>query len=745
MFLYFDKYYRLKEIVQDENFVQGGYNNNQLFVYIEGEPYFTNATIRYELHGVSIDDRNTPMTTDEYEFNKMSGKMQIPFNRNRDLKYFSYHNSYDFLVFNLTDTENNLYNILAVDGLVLAMIRLYDSDTNKIQPLGVITFKVEKGIVAKDSCITSSQFDTLMLNIASKQEILKSGENIKTIEGQDVLGSGDIDFSNKYDTIENVNSKMIDIFNNSKNYTNSEVEKTNKNVYSNQRRIEQLEKASEGTILETIEDDTQVSYVRQIEEGTLPYALLEKIGGMTYKSENLIILEDKEAKTVNGVTYSIKDGVITLNGTATKGFNIYEIPLKVNGESFYVMPFGMVTTSNLFAMAIATSDWSIGRVFNYNNYVDGSVINAWKPEIMQIQIINGAVFNNVEFKPMMVSGTTAPTEFTQGFVGLRNSAVNEVVNNGANLFDINNLEIGSIGTDTGKVFDEVSRLRNIDFINVIKGNTYCFTILDTIYTFKSILLYNNGNFVRADSAFTNKTNVIYEIPNNVNQIKLIIARKDNATITTFNDLQCMLVYGSTIPTEFKPYIAPTIKTIPTAIQALEGYDLGLPKVENCYNYVDFENKKFVQKVMEVDLEKLEIYNFQLRTDPYVYAQVDFNLSELADMTSNRLLSISDKLTVDSRNIWTLEGMENTFVFLNNSRIRVLFNGTTYTTKEQIQAYLKENSIKIVYLLETPTETDISNLLVGFDNTMKVEGLGTITFENEHKQKVPNAITYQRRI
>lgn len=536
-----------------------------------------------------------------------------------------------------------------------------------------------------------------------------------------------------------------------KNYVDSIIAKQAK-------RIEQLEKASEGTILETIENEVETSYIRELGESTLPYTLLETLGGMTYKSENflpiptnvnsvssngititfdtktqtytfsgtatsnvwfnyfpildivtgapygtgnidakgyylnvnalnfsggvyvqfadgtktytlydmantenvsnqidassdtlkrgwfyiksgatvsgslrlsitkenkynmpydeyfdglrnsavtevvsnganLLSLEDKETTTLNGVTYSIKNGVITFNGTATKDTTIFEITnYNVSGESFYVMPFGMVTTSNLFGMVIATSDWSKSVTFNYNNFTSGREILC-NFQIVRIWVYSGAVLNNVKFKPMIVSGSTAPTEF-------------------------------------------------------------------------------------------------------------------------------------------KPYIAPTIKTIPIAITSIDGYGLGIN--ETYYNYIDYERGVFVQNVRSIYLKDLSWSKSSNTTFDRFVSYVQENAKPRTDIVSDISLNdTSGKGDMD----------KNNSVIVINSSTQLVVNVGDYglVTLEDFVSRLNEENPKFIYPLATPIETDISNLLVGFDNIIKVEGLGTITFENEHKQKVPNGITYQRRI
>jgi hypothetical protein len=71
---------------------------------------------------------------------------------------------------------------------------------------------------------------------------------------------------------------------------------------------------------------------------------------------------------------------------------------------------------------------------------------------------------------------------------------------------------------------------------------------------------------------------------------------------------------------------------------------------------------------------------------------------------------------------------------------------TVSTSAEAKAKLKQwydagTPLVIEYILATPIETDISDLLPT-DNFIEVKGNGTIIFENEYKNAVPSEIIYQ---
>ena len=92
------------------------------------------------------------------------------------------------------------------------------------------------------------------------------------------------------------------------------------------------------------------STTASIPENTTGYGSIEKLGGKSYKSENLLVLEDKAETTTNGITYSIKNGIITLNGTATAEFDLqyYFSSLTLNG----IYSWAIFLNQNAFELSV---------------------------------------------------------------------------------------------------------------------------------------------------------------------------------------------------------------------------------------------------------------------------------------------------------------------------------------------------------------------------------------------------------
>ena len=532
------------------------------------------------------------------------------------------------------------------------------------------------------------------------------------------------------------------------------------NIISKQaKRIEQLEKASQGTILETLEDDTQVSYVRQFDEDTLPYSLIEKVGGMTYKSNNLIVIEDKEETTSYGITYTIKNGVITLNGTATKNFTLmWDIKIIKAGSCYFKWWYEGTTSATVFCYLYNVDHTTQLVSLNTNTILERTAELYENSDEYAIYIPSGAEINNLILKPMLVYGTTAPTEFKQGFEGLRDTAVTGIVNNGANLISLEDVAETTLKGVTysiknGVVYMDGTPNATTNIWVPLKQTINKGTVSLQVFgegEFKG----HNGELGRYSGCFVMKEY------NNFNERFNTYVNDKGKTITTDYDMtylvfyantSCsftnakfkpMLVQGSTIPTEFNPYREPTIKEIPSAIQNIDGYGLGIN--ETYYNYIDFERKVFVQNVMEVDL------------GDYAWYTGGTNTTDIKRMYTNKLKDLILKwATLSTPAPILCEGYSTLSAYDTYQRKHgisiddtgsILIYDENYNTSDNLESFNAHvKGIKAIIPLETPIETDISDLLAGFDNVEKLESLGSLTFENEYGQAVPNSLTYQRRL
>lgn len=179
---------------------------------------------------------------------------------------------------------------------------------------------------------------------------------------------------------------------------------------------------------------------------------------------------------------------------------------------------------------------------------------------------------------------------------------------------------------------------------------------------------------------------------------------------------------------FIPYHRNTYP-IPEAIKSLPGYGWS---AGNAKNYVDYENKKYVQCVASVDLGTL---NWKLNTTSGVgehfYGIVDrtkFKYLGVFGTTVHNILCSKYRTVARSANVFvdktvTLDGISTAV-----SQIQV--KDTTYPDAATFKQAM--SGVTLYYELATPVVTDISSLIPDdFLRSIEVEPLGSITFKNSN--------------
>lgn len=193
----------------------------------------------------------------------------------------------------------------------------------------------------------------------------------------------------------------------------------------------------------------------------------------------------------------------------------------------------------------------------------------------------------------------------------------------------------------------------------------------------------------------------------------------------------------TTATAYSPYHE-AIYTIPQAIRDLDGYGWG---VGTAYNYVDYENKKFVKNVERVDLGSL---NFKNDDEHYSFFSKDlrgYTLTNSNDIVPNivcakyeakpqgRLYNKKDTTGI------TVSAINDGYLFINDSSF-----SNVETFKNSLQG------VYLYYELAGPIVTDISDIIEDtFQEPFKVESNGSLTFKNvngdDYQVAVPNEEQY----
>lgn len=150
MYIYLDKQGVVKEIINDEALRQSASNANEIYVYYDGlqETEIGSVLATYGLPDGTI--------TDEMEVATQTQESEIPYNAERDLKYFQYYKAYAFYHFAIADLA------LSQEGVVRLMIRLAQKDGEYIKVAGLVCFDVEGELVKEDHGVSLAQYNYLV-------------------------------------------------------------------------------------------------------------------------------------------------------------------------------------------------------------------------------------------------------------------------------------------------------------------------------------------------------------------------------------------------------------------------------------------------------------------------------------------------------------------------------------------------------------------------------------------------------
>lgn len=474
-----------------------------------------------------------------------------------------------------------------------------------------------------------------------------------------------------------------------------------------------------------------------------PFARVNKIGGMTHKTRNLLRYPYEEnTVTRNGITFtSNADGSVTLNGTNNgeghSSFHFAKItnPIHLKAGT-YSASTGHSSVSVTGYDGITYYDFSASSI----SLTSGADLNLY----IQVNKGNTTTFNNLNVYPMLNEGSTA-LPFEPYFEGLRSAEVTELKSEFGNLFNYDNIidKYKGTGENEGKIWVNSTGFSS----NFYTGTTGSSTLVPREYWNKLMYLTKGTYYAYYDIDFYE--NDIPETDRFIQARAIHLNGTDfwcgqggqklysGGSFTMYEDGYCYLRSGinkrcyisnlmiTRTPTDtYIPYKYESIP-IPEAIKSLEGYGLG--KNADEYNYIDFDNKIFKSDYRKVRLPKIGYFN----ADVPWYA-IDIKSLGISPLTRSVLCNLLPSVDIQADH--NAEG-----IYLNSSIDNVVIRKSGFTTAEEYRQWLSDNEVYIIERIAEPIETDISEYLT--DKYIQVEGGGTITAVNEHQLDAPTNISY----
>lgn len=512
------------------------------------------------------------------------------------------------------------------------------------------------------------------------------------------------------------------------------------------------------------EEDTTKAYQKQVLSGA-KFGAVNTIGGRTITYNQMFDYNKTATQEVEGVTFTNNnDGSYTASGTSTRVAFISKSYEFKKGHVYLNRSLTTTGSSTTYKSYITGTDM-FDSATHQTDYGEGAINKALKDGyayFVPLYVIEGNIVQGLKIVPQLFDLTqmfgsgnepTTTAEFEKLFPNeyypynegtLMSMGTKEVVEQGKNYFDFSKLDSKLI----------------VDGVGAIDHKKQTITIPPKIYycTFKQKLRDLCPNIVQGEYVVSmnrsnlESNNIIYLTDGTGKHIHL-----NGTTNLTNSDLDSHVVFYNSSTSEnenvisniqfekastattYAPYQEKKF-TIPQAILDLEGYGWG---VGTAYNYVDYENKKFIKYVGRVDLSTLQfVYTaYGDNNDLYGFRSPlpqGIKKDDNAFSKTNNLLC-SKYLDTPWQDAY--KGTDKTISQLSQS---IQINDSAFTDAEAFKNSL--NGVYLYYEFEAPIVTDISDIIDDtFQEPFEVEANGSLTFKNVngdgYRLAVPSHVKY----
>lgn len=285
------------------------------------------------------------------------------------------------------------------------------------------------------------------------------------------------------------------------------------------------------------------------------YSSLDVSGNSTQATrsgKNKLYLKDVSEQTNgNGITYSVKNGVITLNGTSLRTHYM------TFNSSKFDLPAGDYTMSGraLEGSCSGSSGKQLNNEDNSKNLFNGGTMTSTVSKTIEseevgvhlsLYIGSDAVFNNYKFEVQLEEGTQA-TEIEKYGAMPSPDYPSKIKNCGDNInrFDKSTIKTGYYLDATGA---EVANTNYAitDYIEVEENENYTYQGLNITASFGAKGAYYDSSKQFVSSLNLNAENTTILIPENVKYVKFTIR-------TTNNNQDTFKIEKGSIATPYTPY------------------------------------------------------------------------------------------------------------------------------------------------------------------------------------------------
>lgn len=471
-----------------------------------------------------------------------------------------------------------------------------------------------------------------------------------------------------------------------------------------------------------------------------------KLGGMSYKTKNLIPFQSGQTVTQNGVTLTVNaNGSITINGTATGDLWVPFNAVYLDIGKQYTFYAKNCPNDILACYLYTDSDTWVVR--------DSPIIKAASQERYIFVVGGGAgsTFNNLTIYPMLNAGSTA-LPYEQYFSGLRDTKVTEIKSIGANLakprkdMEVWGCSITSID-DAGKYTLTSTNSYNAIYARIARvtlfaGVTYTLSLANATGSLTNLVVWETGT-TRDLIDTTNKSATITPLVTAEYDIAVYMASGYSISVGSTASFYLMLNKGASA-LAYEPY-KEFVTTIPAAVQALDGYGRGVN--DTCCNYIDWEKKTWNKTVEKIVFKGDGVENWTATPTSNGY-----RFSYSFDVGARALFIENNEKSPVLCSHYEAVSVTNTYTDVNGVAVNgpsLYVKDSNYNTANDWKAYLATQyeagtPVTLVYALENPIVIDISDILSS-SNILKTDRVGAIVFENQYEKDVPVYATFYGKI
>ena len=503
------------------------------------------------------------------------------------------------------------------------------------------------------------------------------------------------------------------------------------------RRVDALYDIGQG-ITHKFETDSDTAYAKTVPTGAKLMSV-KSVGGRSIVW-NQLVKPVPAVVTGAGVKATFSDdGIITLNGTATTTGNAVSVqPVKnQKGHKYLMIANPLSGVYGKDQLQFSSQSYGQDSTGHGTIITNESSNEKW---YYTLYVYEGVTYDNVKLQPqifdltaMFGSGNEPSTveEFEKMFPAdyypynageIISADTESIIEQGANLYY--GTDMLKCGSDDYEYIANSYRCKAIK----LKPNT-TYTLSFTSDKTSEIILLMNVNTVVNSQPYLDfrKTsdNRSYRTGDNGCLYVGVYAGNGNVAsadvVKRLSECKIMISEGDT-PTAYAPFHRNEY-AIPEAIKALPGYGWSAGTARN---YVDYENKRYVQCVQSVDLgtlswrvgDSVSFKTFQLTGQ---------KLTKNYDIAPNILCS---KYPTKTQNeLWGKINVTGITTAANVDGY-VYLNDTAYTDAAAFQQAMQ--GVMLYYELESPIVTDISTLIDDdFLRNIEVEAGGSVTFKNSN--------------